>query len=886
MSTLRRFLLRMVTAFRTTRAEDEVAREMQVHLALMEEDLRARGMGAAEARVAATLAFGSVDRAKELQRDTRAFRWIDDARRDALYACRSLARTPRFAVVAVATLALGIAATTAVFTLFDAVLLKPLAVDRPDQLRVIRRSAKLRGLSMKASTSVPYDWFLQLRAAPEVFSEVMAFDVLSDAVMLADGRETSLSGGGVFVSDNYFPLLGVQAAIGRAFIPADRSASGREAVLSHRCWQRDFGGAPDVIGRRILINGASFTVAGVGPSTFLGLVLGAAPDVFLPLESLSDAQPANGVLADRANWTVQVVGRIEPGTPDVAAGERLTTLRDFMSPKALGEAKHVLELLPIETGLSDVRTRFARPLSLLLGMGALLLLIACANVATLLGARASSRRAEIVIRSAVGAGKGRLLRQLVTECLVMAGIAGILGALFGSWATRILMDWMPQESNPLRLDIAMDHRVLLFAGALSILTALLAGVMPALRALGFDLATALRDRSRGGVGGANRGRPFAIIQVALSVILVVASTMFARTVYNLTRVDLGFDPEQLIQVFVDPGSRLYRGPALEQYYRGTFDRLRSVPAVQSVTSSQMQLLERARTTGTVEVPGFVPQSVDESVAQVFQVGPDFFETTRMPLVRGRDFTAQDMDGVQRPVAINEVAARRFFRSEDPIGKTLRAGGTYQVIAIVRGAKYNSLREEEPAVIFVPYTSVRQRPRMIFLVRTSDQSEATLRTVMAAVRGEDPLIPLSAATMSTFVARNMAQEQFVAALSMVFASAALLLLSIGLYGIMSFWVAERTPEIGVHLALGAPVSQIRWVVIRQPLWLAGVGIAVGVPAVLLGAGVIDSLMFGVGPRDPVTIAAAVTLVLLVTIVASLSPAHRAARVDPMTALRCE
>jgi predicted permease len=447
------------------------------------------------------------------------------------------------------------------------------------------------------------------------------------------------------------------------------------------------------------------------------------------------------------------------------------------------------------------------------------------------------------------------------------------------------MDWMPQESNPLRLDLTMNRRVLVFAAGVSILTALMAGVLPALRSLGFDLAAALRDRSRGGAGAASRGRAFAIVQVALSVVLVVASTMFARTVYNLTRVDLGFDPEHLIQVHVDPGARLYRGPALDQYYRGVFDRLHGVPGVHAVTSSQMQLLERARTTGTVEVPGFVPGSEEERVAQVFQVGPNFFETTRIPLIRGRDFTVQDMDGAQKPVAINEVAARRFFGSDDPIGRTLKSEGTFQVVGVVRGAKYNSLREQEPAVLFVPYASVRQRTRMIFLVRVADQSEATMRTIAAAVRGDDALIPLSATPMSTFVARSMAQEQLLAALSIVFASAALLLLSIGLYGIMSFWVTECTPEIGVHLALGARVSQVRWVVIRQPLALAAIGIGLGLPAAIAGAKAMESLMFGVGPRDPVTIAATVLLVLLVTIVACLAPAHRAARVDPMTVLRC-
>jgi predicted permease len=888
LASLRRFLIRLVVAFRPNRAEDDLAREMRAHLALMEDDFRSSGLDAEAARLAARRAFGGVERAKELQRDARAFRWIDDARRDVLYACRTLARTPAFAAVAVTTLALGIGATTAVFTLFDAVLLKPLAVDRPDELRVVRQVQEISGGRIaKDSTYVPHKWFVDLRPRPEVFSEVMAFAESRDALLTANGRERRLNGGGLFVSDNYFALLGVRPTLGRTFVSGEPGASERAAVLGYACWLREFGGARDVIGKQILFNGAAFTIVGVNPSTFSGLELGQVPDVFLPLETMADAQPAVVALSNRANWSVQVVGRLQPGTIDTVAGERLTAFRDFIEqPKGVA-ARHVLQVLPLDTGLSDVRARFARPLSLLLGMGSLLLLIACANVATLLGARAASRRPEIVIRTAVGAGKSRLVRQLLTETLVLAAVAGSLGALCGSWATRILLGLLPQDGGPLQIDVAMDRRVLLFAVAISLLTAMVAGVAPAVRSLGFDLASALRDRSRGGAGGASRGRPFAVIQVALSVVLVVASTMFARTVYNLASVDPGFNPEHLIQVFVAPGERQYEGPQIERYYRAVFERLRAVPGVRAVTSSQMSLLERAKTTGTVAVAGFVPRSDEEREAQVFQVGPAFFETTGMAIVRGRDFSDRDLAGAQKVAAINAVAARRFFGTDDPIGRTVSSGGTYQIVAVVQGAKYNSLREEEPPVLFVPYTTVRTRPRMTFLVRTDETSEeSVIRLVGAAARGGDPLIPLDVTPMTTFVGRSMAQERLLAALSIVFASVALLLLSIGLYGIMTFWVTERMPEIGIHLALGARLSQVRWVVIRQPLRLACMGIAVGLPAALAGSRAVDSLMFGVGPRDPVTIVAAVLVILVVTIVACFPTARRAARVDPMTALRCE
>jgi len=843
MAGLRRFLVRLLTSLRLNRAEDDLAR------------------------------------------DARSFRWIDDARRDGSYAFRTLRRSPAFTAVAVTTLALGIGATTAIFSIFDAVLLRPLAVDRPDELRVVRQVAKMMGGRVaKESNNVPYSWFLELRPRPEVFTEVIAFAEGLQAMLTVNGHDRRAIGGVIFVSDNYFDVLGVRPAVGRTFTTGSSGAAERAVVVSDSFWRREFDGSPAAIGSQILVNGAGFTIVGITPAAFTGLELGQVPDLYLPVETMSAAQPAAIGLANRAGWSVQVIGRLQPGITDTAAGERLTATRDFMKTPD-GASSRALNLLPLETGLSDVRASLARPLSLLLGMGSLLLLIACANVATLLGARAASRRSEIVIRTAVGAGRSRLVRQLLTESIMLAALAGSIGVLAGAWATRALLGLLPQDANPLQLEVAMDRRVLGFAIAISLLTAVVAGVVPALRAVGFDLASALRDRSRGGTGAAH-GRPFAVAQVALSMILVVASAMFARTVYNLTTVDLGFDPDHLLQVFVAPGDRQYQGPALEKYYRTAFERLRAIPGIRSVTSAQMQLLDRGRTTGTVDVPGWEARSEEEREIQMFQVGPGYFETTGMRLAAGRDFSDQDVFGTARVAAINDVAARRFFGGNDPIGQTIRSGGTYQIIGVVRSAKYNSLRDEEPPAMFVPYTTVRTRPRMTFIVRSAGDDQAVSRLASAALRAEDSLIPLDVAPVSTLVGRNMAQERLLATLSVLFAIAALVLLSIGLYGIMTFWVTERTPEIGIHLALGARLSQVRWVVIRQPLWLAALGIGIGLPAALAASRVVDGLMFGVEPRDPLAIGAAVAVILSVTVAACVAPARRAARIDPMTALRCE
>jgi macrolide transport system ATP-binding/permease protein len=881
----RRLLLRLLAVVRRGRHESDLSREIDSHLAMLEDDFRARGLTPEAATRAARLALGGADQARERHRDARSLPWLEDLRRDIPYAIRSLSRTPGAAAAAILTLALGIGTTTAVFSLFDSVLLAPLAVERPDELRAVRQAVLLGPRLAKSSTYMPYEFFRALRKQPEAFSEVVAFAELDEAVLRANDRDTRLAAGGVFVSDNYFTALGVRARHGRTLSPGD-GAGDRALVLGYACWLREFGGDPGAIGRQVRVNGVPFTIAGVTPPAFFGLILGEMPDVFLPLDALSEAQPAIRALADPAAWVVQIVGRLRPGVADTVAGERLTTLRAFVKEPAMGEAVQVLQVVPLDTGLSDVRARFAQPLTILLVMGTLLLVISCANVATLLGARVSSRRSEIAIRAAIGAGKGRLLRQFATESLVLAAVAGSAGVVLASWSTRALLGLMPQGSTPVLFELSMDRRALAFCAAVSLLTALVAGVAPALRAVGLDLAGALRDRSHGGSGGRGHGRAFAVIQVALSVVLVVASTMFATTLYRLAAIDPGFNPENLIQVAADPGARSYRGPALDQYYRGAFDRVRAVAGVRSVSSAQVPLLERSRTTGTVDVPGRPPLPDEQREILIFQVGPEFFTTTGIRVLRGRDFTDQDMTGPHRVAVMNEAASRRFFGAADPIGQPLSMGGAYEVVGVVRGAKYNTLRDEEPAALFVPYAQIRQRTRIVFLVRIEGPADTVLPAVTAAIRGDDPLIPLNATPMPVFVERSLAQERLLTVLSVFFAAAALVLLAVSLYGTMAFWVTERTSEIGVHLALGAGRGQVRWAVLRQPLRLAGIGIALGLPAALAGSRAVDSLMFGVGPRDPVIIITAVSMILAVTLAACALPARRASRVDPVTALRCE
>jgi predicted permease len=871
--------LRLRSLVRRNRVEDELAEEMRFHLEERAREFVARGMSEREAHNAALRAFGGVEQRKEECRDARRVGFIEDFVQDIRYGTRMLARTPAFTTVAVLSLALGIGANTAIFTIFDAALLRPLPVDRPDGLRTTNLVVRLGGRVVKTNNTVPFAFYKSIVAAEAPFSDVVAFTPLIEPdVAGTTGMRRATSA--VFVSPNYFSALGVRLQLGAGL-------GEQSVVLSDGFWRREFGGRPQVLDTSITINGVSFAVAGVTPPGFFGLTIGQVPDLFLPLEAIGQAQPGVVTLADQRNWTVHVVGRLRIGVSDLMAAERLIELMKAQGTPQPNQPPWEVEILPLETGLSSVRTRLLKPLTVLMVMVGLLLLIACANIATMLLSRAAARKTEMAIRSAIGAGRARLMRQLATETVLLVAAAGALGVISASWGTSALLTLLQSIDPSLALDLRVDARVLLFTLIVSGSAAGLAGIAPALHAARISAGAALNERRRtGGKDSLGRlGRPFVIAQVALSFALVVTAGLLARTLYGLTNVDAGFASSRVVLATVNPGARGYNDAALAQYFRDVLDRLRSAPGIDAATLVQFSFLIDGRTTGTLETPGFTPASEDERWVQVYQVGPAFFATVGMTIVEGRDFTDRDMTMRPTPVVLNESAARRYFPGSSAIGRIVRvAQGDSPVIAIVRNARYNSLREENVPTVFYPYTAAG-RSRMTFAVRTAALTSGP-NTVLQSIRRIDPLVPTDITTLDEVVSRSLGQERVLAAIAVFFGITALLLLSLGLYGLMAFWVNERTSEIGVRMALGARRAGVVWTVLQRPLASVLAGTLLGIVLTVLGSRFIASFLFGLSPQDPITIAGGAIVLMLVAFFAGLVPARRAARIDPVIALRCE
>jgi predicted permease len=539
-------------------------------------------------------------------------------------------------------------------------------------------------------------------------------------------------------------------------------------------------------------------------------------------------------------------------------------------------------LLTLETGLSDLRSRFAQPLSVLLAMVGMLLVIACANVASLLLSRAAARRHELAMRAAIGAGRGRLVRQLLTESMVIAAVAGVAGTLMASWMTRALLALMPDGSVG-SIDLTIDRRVLVFAFVASAAAALIAGVAPAWLAMRFDAGVS-RARPAIGSRGGWIGRAFVIAQVALSLTIVIGAGLLARTLFHLSRLDPGFDLDGVVAAQVEPGARGYSDARLRQYFGEVERRLRETPGVTRVTLAQFGFLSGSATTGPLETPGSAPASDADRMMHVYQVGAGFFTTLGVTVVQGRDFEERDLTGP--PVAaLNESAARKLFGDLSPIGRTiLSSGRPLEVIAVTRDARANTLRDEPVPTFFVPYTRAL-RGRMTFVTRVTDET-AGARSVLHAIRGVDEGVPMTLTTITELRARNMARERLLAVLAGAFAGTAVFLLALGLYGVMAFWVGQRRSEIGVRLALGSSRAAVMWRVLRQPVGFVVAGSVIGLALTLAGGRAVAALLFGLAPSDPPTLAAAVGLLAIVGISAGYGPARRASRVDPAIALRCE
>jgi predicted permease len=826
---------------------------------------------------------------------------------DLRYGVRMLLKKPGFTVIAVITLALGIGANTAVFTLINALLLRSLPVANPQELVVV--SASGRG----TPGIISFPMYRDLRERQEVFTDILA----SAGERLV--RLTIPNGTGTVEVDNvrtsqitanYWQVLGVQPALGRFFteeedrIPNSSATSGSLAVLSYSFWERQFGRDPNVLGRTVLVNRNACQVIGIAPRGFFGERVGSEPDLWVPLISFSSAE----LLENRRGQFTAELGRLRPGVSREQAQTELTLLfqqlvqaeRAQVPPENASRAPAIqdyfIQLEPGATGLSFGRLRhtFTQPLWIIMAIVALVLLIACANVANLLLARALVRQREISVRLALGCGRFRLLRQLLTESLLLSALGTVAGLFVAWWGSPVLLHMVDTGPVSLRLDLSPDAQVFMFTAAVMVLTGIGFGLAPAWRASRVDLASAMKEQVRGTGGRVKQylGRTLVVLQVALSLLLLIGAGLLIRSLHNLRQIDPGFRPEQVLLFELAHNPQNPEPAALARVAREVQERVKQIPGVQQTSVSWLPLFGGSDINAPLKIHDYIPAPDEDVEARFNSVSPGYFETVGMSLVAGRDIEERDAENAPQAAVINETMARRYFPGANPVGKLMEitAGPTkgkpIEIVGVVRDAKYNNLRAEVKPMFYI---SLQHLPRALRTVevRTREPIAALSASVrQALLEVTKDIMIRRAVTLSDQVDQTLAGERLITTLCMVFGALALLLASVGLYGVLSYAVAQRTQEIGIRMALGATGRNVLWLVLRQSLAMVVVGMILGLSLALLGTRLLSTFLYGLSPTDPIAIALSVLLLVLVALLACFVPARRALKVDPMIALRYE
>jgi len=816
-------------------------------------------------------------------------RWEDEIIQDIRFGVRMLLKHKSFTAVAVLSLALGIGANTTIFSMFDAVLLKMLPVEHPEQLYFIHNvGARGRG------SAPPYPCFARFREQNQSFTGLAAF-TKRDLRIRIDGQREEING--QLVSGNYFSLLGVNPVLGRVLSPADDTIpekggpDGYVAVISYNYWARRFGRSPEVIGKVAQIGADAVTIVGVMPPEFYGLIPGTEIDISLPI-MFEGAQQ----LTSNHTWWFNAVGRLKPNASVERTQVELNSIFQPFMDETLVSAEmrrnsydHI-ELAPASRGLDTLRQQFSRPLQALMGIVALVLLIACANVANLLLAQGTARRKEFGLRLALGASRLRLLRQMLTESLLLVSLSAFLGLLVARWGGSFLTSFFATGSDRISVKVTLDFRVLLFTAGVALFTGLIFALGPAWQATRFDPAPTLKESASARPRSRFR-KSLVISQVALSLFLLVGAGLFLRTLRNLKAIDAGFRPEGVVTMRVNPSVAIGQGARLASLWQEILARVERLPGTRAASLSTLSPLGGLDSTRFVEVAGFTPNSREDQVIRLNQVSPGFFSTFGIGLLQGRSFNEDDNETAPKVALLNETAARFYFEDRNPVGaqlsfnrNTKAAPAVYQVVGVVSDSRYNSLREPDRRSVYLPMPqSLDQLGRLTLAVRGDGRPVELTNAVRAA--GDDILVTYIA-TLNEQVDQSLLQERLLATLALFFGLLALLLACIGLYGVMSYDVAQRTHEIGIRMALGANATQVLRLVLGQTLVWVALGIALGLGGALLGTRWAKSLLFGLQPNDPLTIALATLTLLTVAVVAGYLPARRATRVDPMVALKYE
>lgn len=909
MRALRAFVVRLAGIFDARRRDSEMAEELAVHLEMeVEENIR-RGMTPEQARRAAHLASGGIESAREACRDRRGLPLVEDTVRDLRHAVRLLARSPAFTFVAIASLALGIGANTAVFTLLDQLVLRPLPVREPGQLQMIWTTGPHLGNNQGARSS-SYPMYQDFQQQADAFSHVFCRYFTPVSVTLGNETERVM---GELVSGNYFQALGIGPALGRVFTPQDddRVYKGHPVVvLGHQYWVTRFGADPGIVGRTIRVNNYPMTVVGVSAAGFSGLDPAASPQLRIPIQMKPVLTPASDNLGNRRRQWVQIFARRKPGyTMDGARASLqavLTrTLRAEAGSAALATAprdlldrflarKVVTE--SAATGYSELRRGFATGLVALMAMVGLVLLIACFNLAGLLVARASARQKELGVRLAMGASRGRLVRQLLMESAVLSACGTALGVLLSVATVRILLGFLPGNGMIATLRTSPDWRVLAFTAGLALVTVVLFGVAPARQAVKVDLSGALKEASAtigGGRGAARLRRGLVTAQVALSLLLVVGALLFVRTLGNLKDGRSGFhEIDRLFTFQVDPARSGYSLPRVKAFYRQLLDNVQSVPGVTSAAYAWVQVLSGREADWDVRVEGW-PEGDRDLRAFINGLSPGYWRTMGVPMMAGRDFDEGDVDGRTKVAIVNRAFATRFFGNAPAVGRHIslnldpHAPLDTEIVGVVEDSLYEGPRQGVRRQVFFPFPQMNQIVGVAFYARGGGDARGVLAALRGKARELDPTIPIyEMKTLERQLDETLGNERLTATLSATFGGLATVLAAIGLYGVVALTVARRTREIGLRKALGAGQRSVLWMVMKEALALLAAGIGLGLPAAWLLGRLLASQLFGVAPASAGMAAAACLVLAVVTTAAALLPARRAAAIDPIQALHHE
>ncbi len=936
---MRSFLFRLRALFLKRKLEDELAEEIRSHLEMQIEDHLRQGMSPQEARDLALRKFGGVEQMKETYRDGRSLPQVETLFRDLRYGFRMLRRSPGVTTVAILSLALGIGANTALFSVVDAVLLQTLPVQEPEQLVLFEwqagRAYRVSGMSGTSNVDAPpgsrglslfrYDVFDKLHhaqaGADSPLSDLFAFGPIPE-ITASTGDQPEIINGQA-VSGDYYAGLRVHPSLGRVItVDDDHSGAAPVVVLSHKFWQERLGASPEVIGKQLKLNQQSFTIIGVTPPAFNGtLQVGYYPAVTIPLamEPLLQGEESRlGTATEPGVWWLNVMGRLKPGATSEQARESLNgvfqaaALDAMPPPRKSNEPAQLapkdyprLIAQPGSRGMLDQRKSYAPTIYGLFIVVALVLLIACANLANLLLSRATLRGPEISIRLAIGAGRRRLIRQLLTESLLLATLGGVVGIVLAFWGKNALAALANRETGllPSRVEFSLNWRVLMFTLLVSVVTGVLFGLIPAWRGTSLDLSTTLKQSNRvtGGVSRLSKG--LLVAQVTVSALLLVGAGLFIRTLYNLQRVELGFNQENLLVFRLQPEKGGYKDERLLQFYHQLFERLDHLSGVRAATFARVELLANDNWINDFLLPGEPAATAAEHETMRQMVRENYFATMEIPFLRGREFTAQDDQHAPAVAIVNETFQRKFFPNEDVLGKRVTLNEReVEIVGVVADTRYRRQREAMQPLLYTPWQQeAADAGEMHFALRTTGDPTALAHQVREVVHELDHNLPVTEiSTQSARAQATLGQERLYARLFSFFGAVALVLAAIGLFGVLAYSVSQRTKEIGVRMAFGAKVTHVLRMVIWQGMKLVFLGLAA---SALIGYGFMRLLenqyfgpgtwqrqlsqqLYGVTVSDRLTWIVIALLLMLVALIACWLPALRAAKVDPVVALRYE